>query len=63
MYEDRSDYELCSLYCDYHEWLETGSDIKPNVREKYENHLAEIMREIARRYKWATQTAHYKKGQ
>lgn len=47
-----SDYELCALYCDYHEWLispTTGPD-KEETIQKYEQKCKDILNEIAGRY-------------
>lgn len=45
-----STYELCALYCDYHEWL--GSPAygpkNPSIRAKYEEYLDGIVAQIVR---------------
>lgn len=52
-FESSSDYELCALYCDYHEWLAKDQGISPVVRGKYSSKLRDILLTIARRYKEA----------
>ena len=52
-YEDMDDYNLCALYCDYHEWLTSPMTAprNPATRAKYLGKLHEIIMTIARRYK------------
>ena len=48
-----SDYEICSLYCDYYEWL-TNPVTGPRevaTQTKYLSKMGEAMRAIAERYK------------
>lgn len=46
------DYNLCALYCDYHEWLNgPNPPARPETRLKYEAKLAAILRLLAHRHK------------
>ncbi len=52
-YKDMPDYDLCALYCDYHEWLSspTTGPSDPAVRAKYLRKLHEIVMTLALRYR------------
>ena len=46
-----TDYELCALYCDYHEWLNRPRPPhKEETRAKYEQYMREILGELADRH-------------
>lgn len=49
--EGLREYELCSLFCDYHEWLEReqSGTFRPKIQAMYERKMDAILREIARR--------------
>lgn len=50
-FEDMTDYELCCLYADYHEWLVAPHAPKDElVRAKYTGMMHGIMLEIGRRW-------------
>lgn len=52
-YAEMSDYELCSLYVDYHEWMvhPLYSPKSDYVSGKYKEKCEELLLEVARRYK------------
>lgn len=51
-FETMEDYDLCALYCDYYEWLQspTTSPDSPKTREEYEGYMRGILLELGRRY-------------
>lgn len=50
-YRQYSDYELCSLYSDYHEWLEeSGWKFEKSVKDRYRHYMREILAELGRRH-------------
>lgn len=55
--KEMSIYDLCALYCDYHEWLvspKTGPSDQEVIRE-YRTYCEKIVGEIARRNQEAKQ--------
>lgn len=53
-YTAMSNYELCSLYVDYYEWMVHplySKDKTDYVKSKYKEKCEEILLEIARRHK------------
>lgn len=47
-----TDYELCALFVDYREWLDspTVAPTRQSTREKYEGYLRSILSELGRRH-------------